>query len=283
LAVTPIDVTASSDTLVAVRTGRREVLRAVSADVAPEQGGNAWTIEELAARAGLSVRNVRSHAARGLLPPPEVRQRVGHYGPEHLARLHMIRELQEEGLKLEGIKRLLDESHATDEGLLRVRQAADAYTEAEEPEVYSAAELAERFGVDGDEIEQAVKRSVELRILVPLDKGLYEVPSPSLLEAAEEAVRMGIALPHALDVIEVLRRNARVAAERFVQLFLADVWKPFAEAGMPREEWPRIADSMEATRPLAAQALLAVFRQEMAEEVDETFSDIAKRLSKGKR
>src|SRR5215210_9065121 len=88
---------------------------------------------------------------------PEVRQRVGHYGPEHLARLHMIRELQEEGLKLEGIKRLLDESHATDEGLLRVRQAADAYTEAEEPEVYSAAELAERFGVDGDEIEQAVK------------------------------------------------------------------------------------------------------------------------------
>jgi DNA-binding transcriptional MerR regulator len=244
---------------------------------------NLLTVEQLAAETGLSVRNIRSHAARGLVPPPEVRLRVGYYGAEHIARLQLIRELQEEGLKLEGIKRLLDESHATGEGLLRVRRAADARSEAEKPEVYRAAELAERFEVDAEEAEQALKRSVELGILVPLNEGVYEVPNPSLLEAAEEAVRMGIGLSHALDAIEVLRRNARTAAERFVQLFLADVWKPFAEAGMPHEEWPRIAESMEGTRPLAAQVLLAVFQREMAEEVDETFSHIAKRLSKGKR
>jgi DNA-binding transcriptional MerR regulator len=244
---------------------------------------NPWTIEQLASEAGLSVRNVRSHAARGLLPAPEVRRRIGYYGPEHLARLRLIRELQEEGLKLEGIKRVLDESHATGEGLLRVRRAADADAEAEEAEVLSAAELVERLGLDDEEAAEFFARTERLGILIPLDEGVYEAPSPSLLHAAEEAVGMGIGLTHALEVIEVLAREARSAAERFVGLFVEDVWKPFAAAGMPEADWARIAESMERTRPLAAQTLLAVFRQEMSKEVDETLSAIAKRLSEGKR
>ena len=52
------------------------------------------TIEQLAAQTGMSVRNIRAHQARGLLSPPEVRMRVGYYGPEHVARLGLIRELQ---------------------------------------------------------------------------------------------------------------------------------------------------------------------------------------------
>ena len=38
------------------------------------------TIEQLAAEVGMSVRNIRNHQSRGLLPPPEVRARVGYYG-----------------------------------------------------------------------------------------------------------------------------------------------------------------------------------------------------------
>ena len=44
---------------------------------------NQLTIEQLAAESGMSVRNIRAHQARGLLAPPEVRMRVGYYGPEH--------------------------------------------------------------------------------------------------------------------------------------------------------------------------------------------------------
>ena len=39
------------------------------------------TVEELAHETGMSVRNIRNHQSRGLLPPPEVRSRVGYYGP----------------------------------------------------------------------------------------------------------------------------------------------------------------------------------------------------------
>ncbi len=74
----------------------------------------------------MSVRNIRSHQARGLLAPPEVRSRVGYYGPEHVAQLRLIRDLQEEGFNLNGIKRLLDDTHGTAERLLRVRQALTA-------------------------------------------------------------------------------------------------------------------------------------------------------------
>jgi len=43
------------------------------------------TIEQLAAETGMTVRNIRNHQSRGLLPPPDVRARTGYYGPEHVA------------------------------------------------------------------------------------------------------------------------------------------------------------------------------------------------------
>ena len=55
------------------------------------------------------MRNIRSHQARGLLAAPEVRVRVGYYGPDHLAQLRLIRDLQKDGFNLAGIKRLLDD------------------------------------------------------------------------------------------------------------------------------------------------------------------------------
>src|SRR3954471_21174102 len=106
-----------------------------------EDSPNQLTIEGLAHETGLSVRNLRSHQARGLLPPPEVRGRIGYYGPEHVNRLRLILELQAEGMKLDGIKRLLRASES--DGLLRVKQAADSMADSESPEVVSAEELAE--------------------------------------------------------------------------------------------------------------------------------------------
>ena len=71
----------------------------------------------------MTVRNIRAHQARGLLAPPEVRLRVGYYGPEHVARIRLIRDLQEDGFNLAGIKRLLDDDQGTAERLARFRQA----------------------------------------------------------------------------------------------------------------------------------------------------------------
>jgi DNA-binding transcriptional MerR regulator len=69
--------------------------------------GQRLTIGELAAAAGMTVRNVRNHAARGLLPPPRLIARTGYYGQEHLERLKLIRVMQAEGFNLEAISCLL--------------------------------------------------------------------------------------------------------------------------------------------------------------------------------
>jgi DNA-binding transcriptional MerR regulator len=62
------------------------------------------TIDQLADRSGITVRNIRYYAARGLLPPPQLRGRTGLYGPDHLARLELVSELSALGFTLSAIE-----------------------------------------------------------------------------------------------------------------------------------------------------------------------------------
>src|ERR1700704_1841005 len=108
--------------------------------------GSDLTIEQLAAEAGMSVRNIRNHHTRGLLPPPEVRARVGYYSAEHVARLRLILDLQADGFNLASIERLLSGSDGLAERLLGLRRAVTTPFEAESPEFITAEELEQRFG-----------------------------------------------------------------------------------------------------------------------------------------
>ena len=109
------------------------------------------TIEQVAAQTGMSVRNIRAHQARGLLAGPEVRLRVGYYGTEHVARLKLIRDLQQEGFNLAAIKHLLDDSEGMAQRLARFRQALTEPPNAEAPETLTIAELDRRFHVSAEE------------------------------------------------------------------------------------------------------------------------------------
>src|ERR671918_787660 len=104
------------------------------------------TIEALARRTGMTVRNIRAHQSRGLLPPPEVRGRIGYYGPEHVARIELIRELQADGFNLGSIRRLLEGARGSSAEVLRFTRALRAPFEDEQPQVVSGDELAERWG-----------------------------------------------------------------------------------------------------------------------------------------
>jgi DNA-binding transcriptional MerR regulator len=74
-----------------------------------------YSIEELAAKAGISRRTVRYYVQRGLLPAPYGLGRGRHYGEEHLAVLLQAKVYQEKGLDLETIRqRLRPESKEED-------------------------------------------------------------------------------------------------------------------------------------------------------------------------
>lgn len=62
------------------------------------------TLDELVDRVGMSVRNIRFYTSRGLVPPPLRRGRSGFYGPDHVARLELVRALQGYGYTLAAIE-----------------------------------------------------------------------------------------------------------------------------------------------------------------------------------
>jgi DNA-binding transcriptional MerR regulator len=245
---------------------------------APEiDSPNHLTVEQLAAESGMSVRNIRAHQARGLLAPPEVRQRVGYYGPEHLTQLRLIRDLQKDGFNLNGIKRLLEDSEGTAERLLRFRESLSAL--AERSETLSISELGKRFRVSAEEAPEVLAQAVRLGVLVPVSDDVYEVPSPSLLAVAEEVVSGGIPLRRALAVLEDIQRELDSVSRTFVQLFLEGIWKPFANADMPAERWPEIEQAVQRLRPVASDALMAIFQQRLGSQIEAAFTEITRRLS----
>ena len=245
-----------------------------------EQHENDLTIEQLSAESGMTVRNIRSHRARGLLPAPEVRDRVGYYGADHVARLRMIQELQSEGFNLKGIERLLEQSPGPAEQFLSFKRALGASFETEEPQSFTREELIERFGTDS---EDALKQAIEAGGLVPLGDDRYEARVPSLLDAAEGVLAQGVPLNHALVVLSKVQDRCKSVAREFVRLFLEDVWKPFEEAGYPEEQWPEIRAALDQLRPLSTQALMGIYQMTMSDEVDAAFGKQLERLSKSKK
>lgn len=66
------------------------------------------TLEELTERVDMSVRNIRFYTSKGLVPPPLRRGRSGYYSADHVARLELVRALQEHGFTLTAIKGYVD-------------------------------------------------------------------------------------------------------------------------------------------------------------------------------
>lgn len=231
----------------------------------------ALTIDELARETGMTVRNIRAHQSRGLLPPPDVRARTGYYGPEHVARVKLIQEMQADGFNLASIQRLLEGASGAVEEALGFKRAALAPFVEEEPEFATLEELDARLGGAVD--QRSLRQAEKLGLIRPLGAGRYEIPSPTLLRAGEELIDLGVPLRHALAVAERINRHSRAIAEAFVRLFVQDVVGPLDKRGSAEpEEWERVREAVERLRPLATEALVAGFQQTMTRAVERSFS-----------
>jgi DNA-binding transcriptional MerR regulator len=242
--------------------------------------GNELTIEQLAAEVGMSVRNIRNHQSRGLLPAPEVRARVGYYGPEHVARLRLILEMQADGFNLAAIERLINSAGGSATRLLGLRNAMTAPFQNETPEVLTNDELRERFGdVAGKDAALIAK----LGLLVPLGDDRFEAPSPALLHAAEQVTDLGIPLHAALSLVERVSSDCESISRAFVKLYLRQLWEPFVAEGQPEERWDEVIEAIRALRAIASEALLAIFKLRMSAEVEAASGRLFERHAKRAR
>jgi DNA-binding transcriptional MerR regulator len=233
------------------------------------------TIDELARESGMTVRNIRAHQSRGLLPPPAVRSRTGYYGREHVSRLRLIQEMQAAGFNLKAIQRLLEAADGAGEQILDFgHQLLDSFLE-EEPELATAEDLEQRLGGPFD--ERTARKAEKLGLVRPLGDGRFELPAPTLVRAGEELVKLGIPVRHALAVAETIDRSSRSIARAFVRLFTQDVMGPMEARERSPAEWERLREALERLGPLASDAVRAGFQQSMSREVERQLEEILRR------
>jgi DNA-binding transcriptional MerR regulator len=240
------------------------------------------TIGELARRTGMTIRNIRAHQTRGLLPPPEVQGRTGYYTEEHVARIELTREMQAEGLNLEAIRRVLESTGGSSKEMVDFARAVRAPFEDETPEIFSTADFAAAWKVKSVD-ERLLKRAERLGVLRLLPDGQIEVISPRLHRAATRMISFGVSPAAAVSLAGKLHEHADAVARAYVDLFTEQIWEPFDKAGRPDADWQKVLEALEALRPLASDALLAMFQITMGEETEKAAEQTLRNAGKPHR
>lgn len=221
------------------------------------------TVDELASRAGVTVRTIRFYSTRGLLPPPVIGpRRVGHYGQEHLSRLGLIEELQHQGMTLAAIERYLEQLPADlSAHELAIHRAVVASWAPEAVEELSRAELEQRAArtLSDDDVARLVAMdAVERRgdEVFRCDAGL--------LRLGVQLLDVPLSLQSILDARGVLVEHSRAAAQELARLFGDEV------AQRATQEVKSLSAHMQ---PLVVQALLTSFQRSLREALKDEFTD----------
>ncbi len=217
------------------------------------------TIAELAARTGISVRTIRFYAGMGLIPPPEVRGRLGLYDEHHVARLELVRDLQGLGFTLAAIEGYLariplDRSPED----LALHRALLAPWLPEEPETVSKAELDARAGrsLDDDELTQLVTLGVIRRDEV----GTWTLTSPDMLNYGLSLLDVDMDFDVQLASTQIIERHTSALATELVALFHDTVLREYRERGRPPELRQRLLALLERLKPITVDGVVTNFQ-----------------------
>ncbi|WP_405983914.1 MerR family transcriptional regulator [Streptomyces sp. NBC_00872] len=229
------------------------------------------TVDELAARAGVTVRTVRFYSTRGLLPPPVIGpRRVGHYGSEHLSRLALIEELQRQGMTLAAIERYLEQLppglSARD---LAIHRALVASWAPDAPEDATRTELESRAG--RALAEEDIDRLAAMGALARTDRPDTYRLDPALLRLCVELLDVPIAQETILAARTVLLDHTREAARELTRMFRDEVSPAYGHDGSGPERIAAVRSLSAHMEPLVVQALVTAFQRSLKEELRAAF------------
>lgn len=236
------------------------------------------TIDQLARRVGMTVRNVRAYAGRGLIPPPRLVGRTGYYGATHVTRLAFIRDMLEQGFTLAAVEKLLARApeNADAASLELARVLYDPWLR-DTPEEMDRAELAAQAGVDPRN-DEMLNQLVELGIVELISPTRVRVLNPPLLAAGLRVAQLGVPVPDLLAAQAQAVDHVREMARVYVDLIRKSLWRRVVDSGMSPDELSQVIQSIELLQPLAGQAVLATFRAALAGAIDEVIGMQAERM-----
>lgn len=186
------------------------------------------TVDDLAQRTGVSVRNIRAYQTAGLLPPPALQGRLGLYSHRHLSRLELIRELRQMGFGLEAISDMLDHvpKGAGAQYSLIAQMFSNGFFQVEQPESRTLQELTAHWGESATQaqltrlLESGLYRRVGGDEQTDASQVRFEMLSPSLWNIGKEMAALNIPLDTVLDMQDSLIRHTRAIARGYVDQFI---------------------------------------------------------------
>ncbi|MDF9714787.1 MerR family transcriptional regulator [Nocardioides sp. ChNu-153] len=221
--------------------------------------GATLTIDELSARAGTTVRTTRYYASLGLIPPPERRGRVAYYGDVHLARLEMVRALQDHGFTLQAIERYLASvsSEATTEELALQRAMLTSWT-TEPPERLTRRQLEKRAGrrLEDEEVEVLVQvRAVEV------EPGTDRYVVLAGFALGLEMLSLDIPITSVIEATETIERHMESLADELTEILRTQVVRPFRAEQHTPEEAARMERTVSALRRITLEGVVVGFQR----------------------
>jgi DNA-binding transcriptional MerR regulator len=200
-----------------------------------------WRVEELAEATGVSVDTIRFYQKRRLLPAPSREGRVAWYGADHRMRLERIRELQEQGLSLALIERLLD----GDSDARLAAAVADRGTAIQ----LTAQEIAARTGIP----EAVIDVLTDAGLLSPTthgDRRRYSTADAELVATGRQLLDVGLPIDELLDLARHYHEVTVDIADRAVELFATHVRRPIREGeGTDDEKAERLVAAFDVLFP----------------------------------
>lgn len=244
------------------------------------------TVEDLSKQAGVSVRNIRAYQTAGLMPPPRLKGRLGIYDQEHLGKLELIRELRQQGFRLEAIKDMLDKTPegAWSEYSLISDLFSTTFFTVEAPKRKALSEMAAHWQTSATpEQKERLSRNGLYRRIGPDE---VEMLSPALERIGIQLAELNVPLDTVLDLQDELIKHTRIIARAYVeQLFLTlaeGIAAAEAEAkakGVPVDPAAiaPLTAMFERLRPLAIGSISAAFPVVLQQEFDQAIQQQLKR------
>jgi DNA-binding transcriptional MerR regulator len=229
----------------------------MAASSAPDQG-NLMTIDQLAERSGITVRNIRFYAGRGLIPPPQLRGRTGLYGPDHLARLELVSELSALGFTLSAIESHLERlPQSAGAAELALQRALLTPWVPEQIEEMDRAELDRRAGRDLS--REDITTLVDLGAITLLDNGRVRLHGTTVLSTGIAV--LDSALPTHLwqHVHQLIEQHTTALAEDLMKLFQDEILQPYRDRGRPADERGQLAAALSQLKPVTMRGVMTAF------------------------
>ncbi|MGH4025065.1 MAG: MerR family transcriptional regulator [Pseudonocardiaceae bacterium] len=217
------------------------------------------TIAELAQRTGFSVRTIRFYAGMDLIPPPQVRGRLGLYDERHVARLELVRDLQGLGFTLAAIEGYLARIplDRTPEDLA-LHRALLAPWLPEEPETVHRAELDTRAGRALD--DQQLARLEKLGVVRRDGADAWTLTSPDMLGYGLSLLDADMDFDVQLASKQLIERHTSALATELVRLFHDTVLREYRDRGRPPELRSRLIALLGQLKPITVDGVVTNFQ-----------------------